>query len=437
MEVNNIVRKYSDSYEYQRDKLRASINTKFQNNDGFSPYDFKAHYPNDNVVVVLDWNKNEYFEIPYTLEENGDITLGDPQSTEHDETFTTKEQIVNSMKNKEPIILVNAIENPTYRVLVQTDEELPGWDKGLDKIKYNGDGIKKAMPSLLGKEVMDDSNSNHARLRGEKTKNRFGKVVNEGYCPDYGGYVDLEVHDPNYVGLMNSMIDSINRDLPVDLGFSTEIANGYESQEYGDNSLEVVDWSYNGLVLTDRPRDKKATVCNVINNSIPKKEEDDSLTDEIVNINKNEYDELVQAKSELDELKPQHEQLKTDYADGEKLYNDVKTDRDDMHNQLVPIWTEQGEKKEAMVNSLLETVPEAEKDGKRKELEDKDFGTLEFLVNSLPGSGSGSAGTGSRGIGEGSGGTPPSDKGDKLSPLEERTAAALERRTNKRGIVKR
>lgn len=373
--MNNIVRKYSDSYEYTKDQLRAAINTKY------SDYDFKAHYPDENIVVVWDWAKNEYYEIHYNIED-GEITIGEPQITEHDEIFITPEQINNSMKQKEPLILINEIK-PTYRVLVQTGEELPGWDKGLNKIKYNNEGIKKAMPSLLGKEVWDESISSHARERGDKTKNRFAKVVNEGYCPQYGGYVDLEVHDPNYVGLMNSMIDSLNRDLPIDLGFSTELNNDYAAQKYGDNNIEVTDWTYKGLVLTDNPRDTRAKICNVINNSIPKLEEDDNVSEKI-ELTKEEYDALKTKEQELGELQTKYEDGEKLYNNGKKLYEDLQKEEADLRKQLVPIWTKQGEQKMEMVNSLLETIPEAEKEEKKKIFESMDVDQLGVIVNSLP-----------------------------------------------------
>lgn len=43
-------------------------------------------------MIVKDWEKEQYFEIPYT-NENGQITLGEPVETEHDELYITKQQI--------------------------------------------------------------------------------------------------------------------------------------------------------------------------------------------------------------------------------------------------------------------------------------------------------------------------------------------------------
>lgn len=77
--------------EYQQDKLRTAINEKYPYKaDGISySFDIVATYPEDNVVVVKDWNKNQYFEIPYTITD-GEVTLEAPVETEHDETYTTK-----------------------------------------------------------------------------------------------------------------------------------------------------------------------------------------------------------------------------------------------------------------------------------------------------------------------------------------------------------
>ena len=432
--MNTIERKYSNSLEYQQNQLRAAVYDKFNSTD-FN-YDIIATFPDENIIMVKDWSKQEYYEIPYTVEED-QITLGDPKTTEHDEMFITKEQIVNSMKQKEPFILLNSeTKNPVYRLLVQTPDELPAHDmglKGIDTIQYSEEGMKEAISKLDGKFVYDDSQSNHSRIRnpqGNKNRKQFAQIVNTGYCPNYGAYTDWEIFDQDYVPLIEQALNSRQKGLDMGEGPSTEIIP--KSGTKNGNTLLLTDFEYNGINWDKNPRDKSTGVCSVVLNSLPEKIGGNNVTDEeIVKINKTEYDELVNAKSELDELKPQHEQLKTDYADGEKEFKKVKDDRDDMFKQMVPVWTKQGELKTEMLNSIMEKIPESEREAKRPEFEKMDIKDLEnvMILNSME------APTGDGGVL--GGGAPPGNPAKEMTDLEKRTAAALEKRGKRKGIVKR
>jgi len=391
-----------------------------------------ATFPDEGLVIVKDWDKNQYFEIPYTID-GENVTLGDPKATEHDELFITQEQINNSMKQGLPLILLNSNDdNPVYRVLVQTPEELPAQDMGFDSIQYDENGIKEAINGLIGEYVYDDSQSNHSRIRNPTTnKKKFAQVVNAGYCPQYGGYTDWEIFDKEYVPLMEQALNSRNKGLPIKEGPSTEI-KPKSGEKIGDNSLLLTEFEYNGINWDKNIRDKSAGVCSVVLNSLPKSIGGDNVTDEeIVKINKTEYDELVSAKGELDELKPKYEQGEKAYNKGKKLYDDLKEEEADLREQLLPVWTKQGELKEQMLNSILERVPEAEHDSMKEKLEKKDFSELEdmMILNSIE------MPTGDGGVL--GGGKPPGNPTKDMTDLEKRTAAALERRGQKKGIVKR
>lgn len=386
-------RKYSDSYEYTRDLLITAINEKFKTTDGLNPYDLRATYPEDGIAIVRNWDENKFYELTYSIE-GETVTLGELQETEHDESFITDEQINNSMKQGEPFILLNSeTDNPVYRVLVQTPDELPAHDIGIDSVKYDEEGIKQAIGGLLGEYVYDRSQDNHSRLRNPKTPNKFAQVVNTGYCPNYGGYTDWEVFDSTYVPLIEQALNSRNKGLPVKEGPSTEVVPK-SVEKYGNNSIKFKDFKYNGLIWDKNPRDKATGVCNVVLNSIPEElKGDGNLTDkEIVSINKEEYDSLKQIKADYEELGPKYKQLDEDYKKGETLYNEGKTKYEDLkveegklREQLIPIWTKEGEVKEQMVNSILERVPEAEREAKRKDFEAMTPAQLEgvMVLNSM------------------------------------------------------
>jgi hypothetical protein len=299
------------------------------------------------------------------------------------------------MKDGQPLILLNSTEeqHPTYRALVQTDKELPGYDKGLDKIRYNAEGIKKAMPSLLGEDVWDTTSNGHDRNEGKSNSKRFGKVVKEGYCPNYGGYVDIEVYDPEYIPILNNMLDSVKRGLPLKTGFSTEIDNDYKAQKYGDNSVEITDWMFDGLVLANKPRDTTAQLCGVVLNSLETKLEDDILTDKIdvIELNKADYDAFKSKEQELEDLKPRYNDVlekskagKEQYMKEQEEFIKLKAEKDALFEQLVPVWTKQGEQKAEMVNSILERIPEAEREDKKVDFEEMSVKQLGTIINTLP-----------------------------------------------------
>lgn len=386
-------RKYSDSTEYKQRQMQTAINENFPGMNGDYPYSVKATYPDDQIVVVRDWNKDEYLELSYTTDADGNISFGEPQPTTYEEVYVTKEQINNSMKQGEPFILLNSeTENPVYRVLVQTPDELPAEDIGIDSVKYDEEGIKQAIGGLLGEYVYDRSQDNHSRLRNPKTPNKFAQVVNTGYCPNYGGYTDWEVFDSTYVPLIEQALNSRNKGLPVKEGPSTEVVPK-SVEKYGNNSIKFKDFKYNGLIWDKNPRDKSTGVCNVVLNSIPEElKGDGNLKEEIVNIKKDEYDSLKQIKADYEELEPKYKQLDEDYKKGETLYNkgktkytELKEEEGKLREQLIPIWTKEGEVKEQMVNSILERVPEAEREAKRKDFEAMTPAQLEgvMVLNSM------------------------------------------------------
>jgi hypothetical protein len=401
-----IVKQYRDSLEAKLGKIRDAVNTKFKPTDpnSYNPYDLYATF--DDSIILRNYEDSTYIEVPYTVDADGTVTLGD--QVDVDEVYVTKQQVTNSMKHGVPFILINGIDDDSNKVYlwhVQSDKELPAYDMGLDKIQYDPEGIKNGLDGLVGTFVYDESQSAHNRkVNPEMRGRKVGKVVDKLYCNEYGGFAKVEVFDKDFDITMQEVIKNKQQGLPVKEGPSTELfAN--DGVKYGNNSLRVTDFTMNGLVWTDSPRDKSLGVCDVVTNSITKIKGDETVTDKL-EIDREEYDALKEAQTELDELKPK-------YAKGEELYNDEKADHDklkleeaDLRNQLVPIWTKQGEEKLEMVNSIIEKVPEAEKEAKREIYDSMTIEQLGEIVNSFPGEGSGSGRgfQGNGGTGRGNGG---------------------------------
>lgn len=302
-------------------------------------------------------------------------------------TNKDKKTITNHMKQGTPFILINSQEkSPTYRVLTQTLKELPAPDLGLDNIQYSEHAIQKGIKNLIGTFVYDETRSTHNKLSVPEMRGRkVAKVVNAGYCPEYGAYTDWEVFDNDFVETMKQAIDNKERGLPVYEGPSTEL-NAKKAERYGINNARVTDFDYNGLVWIDKPRDTSLGVCNVITNSIIESLEDNNMAEDIkeFKLSKDEYDALKAKEAELEELKPKFENGLQLYNEGKNKYEALKTEKEDLFNQLVPVWTQQGEQKMAMVNSILETIPEADRATKKADLEKLDITGLGVIVNSLP-----------------------------------------------------
>lgn len=318
--------------------------------------------------------------------------LGESKETQE---FFSSEQIINQMKEGKPFILLNNLdENPIYRVLVQTNNELPAFDKGLDKIKYSAEAQKNAVGDLLGEFVYDDSQSNHQRLQNPKQEpKKFAKVVNTGYCPEYGAYTDWEVFDSDYIEIMNQLLDSKEKNLPIKEGPSTEVIPK-NAEKYDTNSVLVTELEYNGISWVKSPRDTEAGICEIVNN-INLEDLDMSDNPENIEINKEEYDQLVADKEAADtkvadleakleegnEENPEVAELKTQLEEANTKINN-------MENVVEPLQSQLAEEKVQVVNSLLTVVPEADKDGMKEFYEEKELPELKVLqkqiVNSIP-----------------------------------------------------
>jgi len=283
------------------------------------------------------------------------------------------------------IPITNDNEEPhKYLIHVQSTAELPAHDMGLDKIQFTSEAIQKGIESLVGTFIYDETRSNHNKrdipeMRGRKV----AKVVDTLYCPEHGGFVYAEPFDEEFKSTLNQAIDNRERGLPIKEGASTELI-AHDGLRYDNNSLKVTDLSYNGLSWVDTPRDNLLGVCSV-NNSIKELMEAEDMPEtqkeeNVFQLTKEEYDELQQLKTDYDELKAQYEGLKPEDF---KEYGELLEEKEDLYKQLVPVWTAEGEKKMELVNSILETYPEAEREQATKTYEKMETEDLKVIVNSL------------------------------------------------------
>jgi hypothetical protein len=395
--VVQITKKYEDSQEHFRNRLQKAVDNKFRTEEHDISYWIHATY--SDAIIINSYKEDEYLEVPYIVQ-NDEILLGEPKETH---SLFSSEQIINQMKQgKEFILLNNKAENPVYRVLVQTNNELPAHDMGFDKIKYSEEAQKEAIDDLLGEFVYDDSQSNHQRLQNPKQKpKKFAKVIKTGYCPEYGAYTDWEVFDHDYVEIMNQLLDSKERNIPIKEGPSTEVIPT-KVEKYDTNSVLVTKENFNGITWVKNPRDAEAGICQIVNNinleEIPMSEEDK------IEVNKEEYETLKSekeaAEKEAKELKEKLEKqpepptgesediVDPKVAELEQKLEETNSELENVKNLAKPLETQYAEEKVQVVNSLLETVPEADKSNMKEFYEEKDLPELKILqkqiINSMP-----------------------------------------------------
>lgn len=312
-------------------------------------------------------------------------------------------------KNKE-FILLNSPESDKFRVLVQTDERLPAPDLPVNSIRYTKEGIEKAIPDLKGKMVYDDTMSNHQRKRNPATKAKpFAQVV-DTHFEDNKGYVDIEVFDEGYLPRMRQMHKSFVNGLDIDEGFSTEV-HVKAGDPDKNNDYSAKKFNYSGLALVNKPRQKGASVCDIIVNSLP----GDKMvkTDEKIEISKEEYEELKQAKKdnktkddEIKDLKgkledkkdpvddpkknPKKEPKKEDPKIDENLEKELaKRDEklEEIENSIAPFKAQMETKREEMITEIVNSLPEADRGEARKHYEKQSFNDLEMtskiIVNNI------------------------------------------------------
>lgn len=287
-----------------------------------------------------------------------------------------------SLKNKPEFYLHNTTEdgNPIIRSLVQTPRTIDYGDVGSGKYEYTEQGIRNAISGLIGYQVEDEQH----RGTGDKS---FATVIDSGYCPDYGGYVDLEVFKPEYHDLMHNIAKNIENGLPPKKGFSTEV-KVKDVIEVGDNSYKITDMDYDGLIWTKTPRDPDTGICSVKLNkkSLPKNSRRNKMTEEKTM----PLAEYVALETRLNKLQEDYtagesayKKLAKKYEEGESLYGNAQTEIEDLKGQLAPVWEADETERQEMLNKIVENTGEDEQKVLRKSLENQSKEELKVLLNAI------------------------------------------------------
>jgi hypothetical protein len=341
----------------------------------------------------------------------------------------TNNDIKTQMTEQVPFILLNTeSKTPSYRLLIQTPKPLPGHDKGYNSVQYDESKIKEKVKQLKGKFVIDETQSGHNKRKPPENRgHKFAKITKTGYCPDYGAYADVKVFDKNYHDLLKETYNSIQDGLPIHEGPSTE-TDVTRAHTDKSNNLFIDDWDYTGIVWDNNPRDNVG-VCKILN-SIEEVLEDNNMTEDMIKLSKDEYDELLQFKqdkakleSDLDALGAKYKDGEKQFLDGKKLYDEIKEKADTLEEEIKPYKDWLASQKTSLVDGILNSIPEAEREEKKTELDGMTIDQLK-IMNSLPGH------SGGQGTAEGNGATNANGNtgnDDDFDPENDPTMKALEK----------
>ena len=151
--VTDVTRNEDSSYEALSSKIRAAINSKFST-ENRNPFNVRRTWP--DAVIAESWDDDKLYEIPYTINIDGNVELGEP-----------KEQSV-AYVEKMTQFYSNMIKDIGDDKLTDKDKSIPeGMDKDfVQKIKDAGEDGKEFIKGLLGIDSDPDPDTEAATNSG-------------------------------------------------------------------------------------------------------------------------------------------------------------------------------------------------------------------------------------------------------------------------------
>ena len=160
MELNE-----DDSYESLREKVSDAINEKYTVGDN-SRFYVRNTWP--DAVIARDWNQGKNYAIPYSIDDNGVVTLGEPKEASNQWIEKMAEFYEEMFKN--------------IRGDNLTDIEIPegvDLDKSIaEKIKSQGEKGKEFIKGLLGIEETEPKDPDKSTEPGDPGGVTVNKDVN-------------------------------------------------------------------------------------------------------------------------------------------------------------------------------------------------------------------------------------------------------------------
>lgn len=192
LEVKNVTRTEEESYDAIMSAISAAINSKYGGPDGYSPVWLKLTFPDS--CIIENWEEDKLYELPYSIDEEGIVTLGEPvevmeqyvekklevfktKAYEHEEPADYKKKNVKGSESMDETKVQEMIDNSVKKSndelfnkikgLVQPDEDPkdpnPSEVKAIDEDLLT-DKVTKGVLKALGIEEEEETPQDNGKL---------------------------------------------------------------------------------------------------------------------------------------------------------------------------------------------------------------------------------------------------------------------------------
>lgn len=185
LEVKNVTRTEDESYEAIRVAVEAAMEEAYPG-EGYSPTWIRLTFPDS--VIYENWEEGKTYELPYSIDEEGNVTLGEPVEVQEQyvekklEVFKTK-----SMEHEPPadykektIGDENMDETKVQKMIDDSNAKLLGEIKGLLKPEKEVEETPAIDAAEMTKSITEDVTKNLLKSFGieeEEEAPEDGKIV--------------------------------------------------------------------------------------------------------------------------------------------------------------------------------------------------------------------------------------------------------------------
>jgi len=185
LEVKNVTRTEDESYDAIMSAVSAAVNQKYRGPDGYSNVWLKLTFPES--CIIGNWEEDKLYELPYTIDEGGNVALGDPVEVQEQyvekklEVFKTKAiEHEKPADYKKTIGDENMDETKVQKMIDDSNAKLLGEIKGLIKPEKEVEETPAIDAAKMTKSITEDVTKNLLKSFGieeEEEAVEDGKIV--------------------------------------------------------------------------------------------------------------------------------------------------------------------------------------------------------------------------------------------------------------------
>lgn len=185
LEVKNVTRTEDESYDAIMSAVGAAINQKYRGPDGYSNVWLKLTFPES--CIIENWEEDKLYELPYTIDEGGNVTLGEPIEVQEQyvekklEVFKTKAvEHEPPADYKKTIGDENMDETKVQKMIDDSNAKLLGEIKGLLKPEKEVEETSAIDAEAMTKSITESVTNNLLKSFGieeEEEAQEDGKII--------------------------------------------------------------------------------------------------------------------------------------------------------------------------------------------------------------------------------------------------------------------